>query len=347
MPRPRHYLLGLLGGLALLGAGVYLAHDGRPQPPPEPKAVAGLAWLPAQAGLVAGLDLAEMRQQVWLLEMIRRATGEVRESPDYQAFVEATGFDYARDLDHVWVGVFGPSEQPVVVGVAEGRFARAKILAYARTQGSARHRYQGIEIYQVQTGVQNPRPRESGSAKSNQSGRSFAFAFLDNTHLAFASDSERAAMIVDCWLGKAPAVGSDEGRRAAVEQLAAGRQAWVVDELAKWQPPVFQKQEALQALVVQLSLGLRVSGAGVEVETEARCREPGQAERLRDNLRVLVLAARLALGRQRDESSQALGEALGNLALSQQGDTLQARVTLPPETLAALLGVPPAAPSGS
>ena len=135
MSRARQFLV-LAAGLALFGGVVYLAYMSRPQRPPQPERVTGLAWLPAEAGLVGGVDLAGLRQQGWLLDDLRRATGDVKEAPDYRAFVEATGFDYSRDLDHLWVGVFGTSQQPLLTGVAEGRFVRPRILDYARKQGA-------------------------------------------------------------------------------------------------------------------------------------------------------------------------------------------------------------------
>ncbi|MFQ5818216.1 MAG: DUF3352 domain-containing protein [Terriglobia bacterium] len=335
MSRFRQFLV-LAVGLLLVGAALYLADLGRPRPTPmaEPEELKGLAWLPAAAGLAAGVDVAELRQQKWLLEMARRATEGVREESDYQAFVQTTGFDYRRDLDRLWVGLFGPRRHPLVAGVAEGRFASARIQDYARRRGARLDHHQGIEIYYLATQPQ----------KSKRPARGFAFAFLDDTHLAFASDVERVALVIDSWLGKTPSVASDESRRAEVERLAAGRQAWAVNDLEKWKPAVFrqqQMQQTLEDLVVQLAVGIGVSEQGVELAGEARCREPRQAERLRSNLNILILVGRVALGRQGDETAQALGEALSNLELTQEGDTLRARVLLPPETLALLLRLPP------
>lgn len=347
MSRGRQVLV-VVGGLVLVGAAVYLAYRSRPQQRFQLGQVAGLAWLPAEAGLVGSVDLAALRQQAWLLEMMRRATGEVKEAPDYQAFVEATGFDYSRDLDHFWLGVFGSSEQPRLTGVAEGRFARVKILDYARRQGAVPRRHQNIDIYEVPPAPPHSPPRSSRAPAEEPSGRGFAFAFLDDSHLAFASDAERVAMIVDCWLGKSPAVLADGARRAELERLAAGKQAWVVDEPAKWKPPFFHAAESgqpLAAIVVKIALGLRVSGQGVELAGEARCREPAQAERLRDNLNAMVLLGRMALSRQRNENAQALAQALADLTLTQQGDTVVARVLVPPDKLAALFGVPASAGS--
>ncbi len=293
--------------------------------------------------MVAGLDLAELRKQAWLLAMVKEASGEVEEAADYRAFVDATGFDYTRDLDNVWLGVFGDSRQPTVVGVARGRFSRGKILAHARGQGASRTPYRGVEIYELRAEFQPP--AVPGQPRPEKQVRKFAFAFLDDEHIGFGSDTASAARVVDCWQGRAPGVGSDESRRMSLEQWAAGRQLWFVDDLAKWQPPGFRKQEALRAVVEELSLGLAVDGDGVETQAAARCREAGQAERLRDNLRVAALAGQFALGRQDDETIQALGEVLGQLEFAQEERTLRARAHLPPELLANLLAVPaPASP---
>lgn len=331
MSRPKAYVL-LAGALFLVGLVAYQAYRGRPQPQPLPAPTAGLAWLPGEAGLVAGINIAEIRNQPWLLELIRRVSGEVQEGPDYRAFVEATGFDYTRDLDQLWVGVFGPSGQPLVVGVVEGRFAREKILAEVARQRGLLSRHQGVSMYEVQTGS------PPGGRRLTEPPRRFAFAFLDEAHLAFASELRGVAAVVDCWQGRAPAVGSDALRRAGIERVAAGRQLWLVDELGRWQPRAFLEQQSLQNLLTQAALGVRVSEEGLELEAEARCRESQQAERLRDNLRIALLAGRLALGRQTDRASQALAETISTLDLTQQGDIVRARVLLGREALAALLG---------
>lgn len=345
MSRTRQ-LLVLAAGLALVGGVVYLAYTSRPRPRPQPEQVAGLAWLPAEAGLVGSVNLAELRQQGWLLDVFRQATGEVKEAPDYRAFIEATGFDYSRDLDRLSVGVLGTSQQPLLTGVAEGRFARARMVDYARQQGAQLRRYQGLDIYEIPPTPSSSRRRPAGSPEAGPAGRGFAFAFLDDTHLAFASDTARVAMVVDCWLGKAPAVSSDEPRRAELERLATGQQAWAVDEPAKWKPPFFgdtPSGQPFEAVVAQMALGLRVNEQGVELAGEARCRQPGQAERLRDNLTVLTLLGRVTLSRQQNEGAQALAETLGNLTFMLQGDTVSAHVLIPRAQIATLLGVPPAA----
>ncbi len=321
----------LLVAAAAVAAVLYWAWSSQPARPPALEAVPGLAWVPAESGLVAGVDLAAVREQPWLVAELRAVAGAQTESTEYRAFVEATGFDYTRDLDQIWLGVYGASEQPTVAGVAEGRFARDKVLAHARAQGARVTLQQGLELYEVQT-----RTEPAGS---------FAFAFLDATHVAFGSDARAAARVIDCWQGRAASVGADAGRRAALERLAAGRSLWAADDLARWQPAFLRAQKDLQSVVTALAAGVAVSGQGLTLEAEARCREPQLARQLHDNLRIAALAGRLALARQPDKTSQAVGEALGNLSFTREGDAVRAGVLLPPELVAALLGAQKPAPA--
>lgn len=336
MPRARQYLL-LVGALALVALVLYVTYQGRPKPIPRPPATAqeGLAWIPAQATLLVGVDLAGLRQQGWLLGTIEQVAGNVREEPDYAAFVSATGFDYSRDLDRVWLGAFGPAKQPPIAGVAQGRFARSRIIGYARQQGATLHRHQGLEIYELRF----------APAAVGEPPRPFAFAFLDDSRIAFASDVERAGMVIDCWLGRAPAIASDASRRNELQQLAAGWQAWAVDTAGLWESLFSGNQPGpsdVGSVIAQLAVGLRASEQGLELGAEARCREPGQAKRLHDNLKLMALLGQVALSRQENETMQALGEALKQLSLAQREEIVEARLLLSPATVDKLLRAAPA-----
>lgn len=336
MPRARQFLL-LVGGLALIGVVLYATYRSRSQPFPRAPATpqAGLAWLPAEATLLVGLDLAGLRHQSWLLTSIEQATGDVREETDYRAFVSATGFDYSRDLDRLWIGASGSAQQVRLVGVAEGRFARGRIISYARQQGATLHRHQSRDIYELRF----------APAAAGEPPRRFALAFLDDSHLALASDTERAGMVIDCWLGRAPAVDSDATRRDELLQLAAGWQAWAVDSAGLWESLLGGNQPSpsdLGSVIAQLAVGLRASEQGLELGAEARCRESGQAKRLHDNLGLMALLGQVTLSRQQDETMQTLGEALKNLSLAHRDNSVEARLLLAPATVDTLLRAAPA-----
>lgn len=342
MARSRRFWLTAAASLVLLallaGLGFYFYVIRRHQvdsfPQAQPVAQPGLAWLPSEAGLVGSVDLVGVRRQEWLLELLRRATAEATEAADYQKFVEATGFDYTRDLHRVWFALWGPSRRPAVAGVAEGRFAQDRIVAHARRQGARVERHQASEILVVTT---EPHAPEGPPGQ-------FAFSFLDASRLAFGSSAEQVARVLDCRRGKARCLDGDEARRQEIEQVAAGRQAWGVNELAKWEPPFLQSApnegESERALT-HLALGVTVSEQGAELSAVGRFRDEVQAKRFSDNLGFMLLAARLALGREKSDAAQVLAKAMEDVQVAQSGDALEARLLLPPQALALLVEAAP------
>jgi len=327
----------LLAGLLLVGLVGFFAYRSRPQPrtPYAPGPEAGLAWLPADAAAVGAVNLDAMRQQQWFLDTLRTATKGVAEDADYRAFITATGFDYARDLDRLWFAAFSENGIAKVAGVAEGRFASVKIIAYAREQGATSSRYQNLSTYEWRR-----------ASSLGQPERRFAFAFLEDSRLAFGADAALLNRVIDCWLGRAPGAAADEKRRAELARLSAGQHAWVVLDPARWSPGapgVPTGPSDFVSVLAQASLGLRVTEKQAELAAEARCHQPQACERLRDNLRVMALAGRVALSRERNETSRALSEALSNLSVDVRDGNLEARLALAPQTLAALLRAAPGA----
>lgn len=333
---PRKAILAVLAlGALLVGAGLVLMSSRRTPAPQLPvPSLRGMAWLPAESAVVAGIEIVELRQQNWLGELIQQATGPLKTDPDYQAFVDATGFDYTRDLDRVWLGLFGAGWKTPTTGVAEGRFARDRILGYARRQHARVHRHLDFEIYEVRTPARAPQREE----------HVFAFAFLDATHLAFGTSAEQAAMVVDCWRGRAPAVDTEEPPRAALERLRAARQLWVVNDTAKGEPPGLARQlevESLRELVRWWVLAVRVDKQGLALEGAARFRDPAQAEQFHAKLGAMVFLGQVALGVSSNQVARPLREALANIKLTRSGETLRLRVLVEPRVVSALLRAAP------
>jgi hypothetical protein len=335
--------------MAVMAAAFYwiYVHQRRPA---APASLTGLSAIPTDAGLVGGVDVAALGRQRWLVDLIKRASGEVEESADYRAFVQGTGFDYTRDLERLWFGAVSAPEAPVFVFVAEGRFDRARIASYARQQGATAAAYEGVETFELRA---PPLPPAAGGLGPRE--RRSAFAFLDDTHIAFAfgSDTGMLRRAIDGWQGRAPGVLADDARRAEFERIGAGQQAWAVIEPAKLNPAQLADKTGdagLAELISQASFGLNASERGLRVSAEGRCREAAHAERLHSNLTVLSQLGRMALARDPNPKSQALAEVLGTLALDRTGAAVTARATASPQALAALLlpPTPPAAqkPSG-
>jgi hypothetical protein len=141
--------------LCLVGAGVaYYFWQAGPLPPivstvpgvpiagPAPDI---LSQLPADAPVVAYIDVANLRalQNSPLAAALGLASPGPEADRDYANFVRDTGFDYTRDLDHAaiaeWPASFGTPENVLgenrVLAIADGRFDREKIKAYALRTG--------------------------------------------------------------------------------------------------------------------------------------------------------------------------------------------------------------------
>lgn len=103
-----------------------------------------LDMLPPDAPIIAYGDLAALRSSS--LGPALASLGDPRFlDPDYARFIRETGFDYTRDLDRVALAAWPPAagkggsaaggQDVVLLAVAEGRFDRTKIAAYAQRSG--------------------------------------------------------------------------------------------------------------------------------------------------------------------------------------------------------------------
>jgi hypothetical protein len=87
-----------------------------------------LACLPPGEGPTLYVDVALLRQARVLEQLAGKPGGE---ETDYRQFVEASGFDYRRDLDAVLV----QWRQGTALLVLKGRFDRERLENYVRTNG--------------------------------------------------------------------------------------------------------------------------------------------------------------------------------------------------------------------
>lgn len=178
----------LIAAFCGIGAGVYLYRESRPLPAP----VAGkspdvFSLIPSDAPVVAFLDAKTLRTaQNSALEAI----GEVvlptpQQDPDYTQFVNATGFDYARDLDHAAIAMWPTSLDAAgnaagdnrTLAIADGRFNEDRIKAYALRVGGKALTHGTATIYEVPGQPQ------------------VSFQFLSATRVAMASGKNATALL--------------------------------------------------------------------------------------------------------------------------------------------------------
>jgi hypothetical protein len=131
-----------------------------------------LALLPGDASAVGFLDLQQFRASPFLAQIFSWAP-QVAPDSDYAQFIQATGFDYERDLDRLALAINREPQTPWVYAVAEGRFDRKKIEAYASRFASLKTA-DGKTLFAVPI---------SGSQ------RKAYFTFLRDNRVAWANDS--------------------------------------------------------------------------------------------------------------------------------------------------------------
>jgi hypothetical protein len=131
-----------------------------------------LAGMPADAGAVLYIDLDALRPSPFLSELYRWAP-QPKADPEYTQFLESTGFHYESDLHRVAIALSRHGQETTLFAVADGRFDRRKIAAYAQQAGT-RESHGGKEIFSV--------PLSSGP-------RRITFTFLESDRIALTSGS--------------------------------------------------------------------------------------------------------------------------------------------------------------
>jgi hypothetical protein len=131
-----------------------------------------LSQMPADASAVLYIDLNALRQSPFLAELYKWAP-QPKADADYTQFLQSTGFNYERDLDRVSVALLKHGQESTLLVVAEGRFDRKKIAAYASPTGTRETRG-GREIFSM--------PVAGGT-------RRIVFTFLRNDRIALTNDA--------------------------------------------------------------------------------------------------------------------------------------------------------------
>ncbi len=141
--RAKRFLItiAVLACLLVASAALLVYHWRRPLPGASTGAAPSiLSLLPPGAPAIAYIDVAALRrlQDSPLAAILGLAGASPQQDRDYQNFVRDTGFDYTRDLDRVAVALWPSSMmggENRAVAIADGRFDRDKIKAYALRSG--------------------------------------------------------------------------------------------------------------------------------------------------------------------------------------------------------------------
>jgi hypothetical protein len=273
----RRWVLGIMAVL-LVGSLVLLdAHWGR-RDAGSGTHDALLSAMPPEASAVLFADLAELRRAPFAIEFYKWIPKNQADI-EYAEFLRETGFDYERDLDRVAIATIKDEKESKLFAVAEGRFDRKKIEAYAAKSGTRETRGN----------------RETFTVPLSDSTRKISFTFLSKEEVALTDAGELAPFL-------APLPDSADEREwrerftreagsplfAVIRQNAAAGSA-----LASRTPGGLQSPQ-LSALLDQLqwiTLAGKPQGHALRIVAEGECTSDQTARQLADLLNgVLVLA---------------------------------------------------------
>jgi hypothetical protein len=161
------YWLALILGVAVLAASACY-YVFRSQSRSQDLAV--LSFLPQDPAAVLYVDLSALRHTAFLAQLAAWAPQPQKDS-EYAQFLQDTGFDFERDLDHLAIATQKLAGASNLFFIADGKFDRKKISAYALRTG-AKQNINGHEIFGV--------PLDSGKGR-------LSFAFISD-HLVILTD---------------------------------------------------------------------------------------------------------------------------------------------------------------
>jgi hypothetical protein len=259
-----------------------------------------LALMPADASVVLFIDLDALRQSPFLAELCKWAP-QPKADADYAEFLQSTGFNYERDLNRVSIALVKRGQDSTLFAVADGRFDRKKIAAYAS-----------------ETGTRGPRGgKEILSVPIGGSSRRMTFTFLRNNRIALTNDTS-----LDLSLSQPPADSDTQAWRERFRRLA-GSPVFVV---------VRQDAGAGRSLSAQAPGGLQSPQLSALIDQLQWITVAGKLEA--DHLRVVLEGEGGA-----DAPTKQLSDMInGLLVLAQAGlHDQKLRQQLPPEVREAYL----------
>jgi hypothetical protein len=292
-----------------------------------------LLYAPPDAKAIVYVDEAALRSSAFESDLAAIGPARAPER-EYLDFVQATGFDFSRDLDRAVLIFRQQAPGDVGLAVAEGRFDKAKIKAYALRTGKLAH-LNGLEIYEV--------PQAAPAAM-------ISVTFLDGNHIALAQgNAARATLEAIAQKGKQAAL--DPAMRERVVRVS-GSPIFAVGQLDKLPANLSaggMRSDQLSALGQNIrwaTLGVRPDGETLHLVAEAECETQENAHQLAGTLDGLQM---LGQGMMSDPKTRTridpqvvalLDSALRNLHVSQDGMRVRLIVQLTQAELRSVLASP-------
>lgn len=300
-----------------------------------------LAQMPAAASTVLYVDLDALRQSPFLAELYKWAP-QPKADPDYAQFLQSTGFNYESDLNRVSIAFMQHGQDTALFAVADGRFDRKKIAAYASQTGTRETRG-GKEIFSV--------PLNGGT-------RRITFTFLRNDRIALTNGASLESSVSQPQADSDAQAWRERFRRLAGSPVfAIARQDAGAGAALSTQAPGGLRSPQLSALIDQLqwiTIAAKPEADNLRVVLEGEGVAEALTRQLSDVINGLLVLAQAGLHDQKmrqqlqPEVREAYLEMLKSTDVSQidRGETKSVRLIfdLTPKFLEAARTAAPVAP---
>ncbi len=286
------------------------------------------SMIPSGAPTLVFIDLSAVRSSPIYKNRINRSPLTVP-NQDYANFVQATGFDFEKDLDRVviasWPKQAAEGRAKTYV-VAEGRFDRTKIRNYAMQHGKI-NQQMNHEVFAF--------PSQSTAPAGNTWN---SLVFLDDNHLAIVDGTD---------VGQLLAAHGDPATDLNQERIARRRSApaFVIvhasafpNQLDARGTPAGQFA-ALARTVEWISLAFSPDGNVLHVSLEGECKTPADAQQLHAALELLRQLGKVGLDDPKTRQKMtapafaALQTLLGNVEIKDVDNRVRVLMELTPEIL--------------
>ncbi len=280
--------VGLVLGFLTLFAVAFWGYTHWPSHNKDPEEL--LSFMPRSATGVLYVNLQALRNSPFLAELYAWAP-QPSVDADYAEFMQATGFNYERDLDRAAIAVWERPREALFLALAEGRFDRKKITTYAMQSGT-RVIEGGREIFSV---------------PMNGSSRRISFTFSQDNRIAITDQPKLSKFLSENPKdADAGAWRMRFGRLAGSPVFSVIRQEAGAGSALAGKAPGGLRSPQLSALLDQVqwfALAGKPQGDRLDVVMEGECATESTAQQLADLLNGVLVLAQAGLNESKTRSA--------------------------------------------
>ncbi|HLT18658.1 MAG TPA: hypothetical protein VKZ96_04295, partial [Thermomicrobiales bacterium] len=300
-----------------LATGLVAYYGGIPSLTASRVGPAELAYVPADAGIVAFADVRDVMDSQLRQKLREALPGDQKGREDLQRL---TGIDVERDIDRVVASVGAGEEQ--TVAFVTGRFNPTQIEALAREHGATVTEYGGKRLL---AGFGNG---DRGGDKRGHGDHPGALAFLEPNVLAIGAEPAIRKAIDTRASGNN--VTTNDALMSIIGSVSSGNNVWAVGRMDAFKDRIPTEVSSRMPAVEWFAATGRVNG-GIHASLRAEARDDQAAEYLRDIVRGGLALIKMQSG---DPKFAALAN---SIRLEGSGRTVSVSFSVPAELIDLLL----------